>query len=167
MSCADFELLMAEALGDEIGAADRARLDAHLRDCAACREAFAEAGEAVGLLRRLPGAEDDLLAARTAAGQERWTSKGPGASGGRRWLLPMLRYAAVVAAAFAAGYAWSDRHPQQAATSLEVPDLSEAELQEDPAQHATSFESALARAYRRKPGGSDLAKCMSALFRSG
>lgn len=161
MSCADYEQLLAEALGDELSAADAVRLDEHLRECAACRQEFAQGTAAVAALRRLPRAEHVPERALDRGAGFR-TGGQVGRSAGVRWMQPALRYAAVVIMAFTAGYAWKGRTspPGQAA---DVSDM----VVDPPSRGAKSFESALARAYRQNPAGSDLAKCMSALLSGG
>ena len=55
MNCEDVEMLLADALGDELADADRAAFEAHLAECERCRREYETTRAAVQSMRALPG----------------------------------------------------------------------------------------------------------------
>ncbi len=104
MTCEDFEMLMADALGGELSPADRPVFEAHLAECEDCRREYESASKTVSTMRELPGPErltirregDRLVIDKAPARVLRspWWSRGG-----------VLRYAASILIAFTAGYA--------------------------------------------------------------
>jgi len=101
MNCNEFEVMLADELGGELGVAERAAFETHLAECPRCRVEHGSLHRAVGELKLLPAAEgvgvqrvgDQLVLSRTTT--RRMTMRWHG----------MLRYAALIVLAFAAGYA--------------------------------------------------------------
>ena len=167
MNCEDFEILMADALGDELSPADRPAFEVHLAECATCREEFDSNQKALGTMRALPGPrrvnvrrEGNRLVIEEprAANSSTVTRR-------QRWLTALaargvFRYAASVLIAFTAGYAVhagmmaADKAGQQPVTRLE---------KSPPADG--SFQHVLLSTHARKPSTSDLAKCLIAMAR--
>jgi len=166
MTCKDIEMLMADALGGELTSQDQAKFAEHVAHCAACRVQYEAGRLTIERMRSLPAAPEaearPLMKTRAAVSQGRQS----------RWILTpaLLRYAAVILLGFTAGYVSKAKYGEHQSTPrvAVVPDH-----QADPGratptvQAGGSFESALTNAYRRRPAGSDLAKAMSVLFRSG
>ncbi len=55
MKCEDVEMLMADALGDELSSDDRSVFEFHLAECDRCRQEYETALRAVDTMRLLPG----------------------------------------------------------------------------------------------------------------
>ena len=53
--CEDFEMLTADALGNELSEADRPAFEAHLAQCEKCRREYETASRTVSMMRALPG----------------------------------------------------------------------------------------------------------------
>jgi anti-sigma factor RsiW len=171
MKCEDFEMLMADALGDELAEANRGEFEEHLGECARCRAEY-EAGRAT--VRRMQAVDGPAVMAKptvpVGSGGLRLAAAsggGPRASRSFIQLAPLLRYAAVIAVAFIAGYGVRDASigASPGREALRVLDSQAAAGGASGDQR--SFESALTSVYRRRPAGSDLGKVMSALFRNG
>ena len=176
MNCEQFEDLLADALGGELSSVKRAGFDGHVRDCARCRREFESASAAISAMRSLPGPPVEAAAVgrdrlASAAESAPWMNREPNFR-----LPPILRYAAVIALAFIAGYvvrasmtraiSTRDIHPDSLVESR-----SRVETPESPRitdrfalAHPQSFEAAFAGAHLRDPSRSDLAKCMVAMF---
>ena len=54
MNCERFESLLADALGDELSAANRPAFEEHLRACERCRREYESSSAALSALRSLP-----------------------------------------------------------------------------------------------------------------
>ena len=172
MNCDHFELLMAEALGDELAEADRPAFEGHLALCERCREEYRTALATLRTLRSLPG--PDRVSAGIEGKAERITSC-PVAEARRlfQWSsAAVLRYAASVLIAFTAGYAV---HAGLATAPAHRPfDVTRVAVR-PPAVGSTAggisgpvtFGAALAGTHLRNPGRSDLANCMIAMFQKG
>lgn len=174
MNCQEFEILMADALGDELSPADRPAFEAHLAQCARCREEYESAGRAVETMRTLPGPrrvnvrrEGDRLVIeepRSAGLGERGTSRRSRFAFSR--FRGVFRYAASVLIAFTAGYAVhaglmvTDAGRQ---TLVQVPLTPEENTAQKPTTPGRDFRSAIVSAATGKPSRSDLAKCLVAM----
>ena len=154
MICTDFEPLLADALGGELTAADGPKFYAHIAACASCRTAYQEGSSAVSVLRSLPGPQRVALETDTAIG-----AADAAKTGRPRAANALLRYAASVLVAFAAGYALS---------GVRTPSPQDRTTAQRPSQKGLadggSFRIALARVHQRNPSRSDLAKGMITLF---
>ena len=77
MKCAEFEVLLSDALDGTIGPADQARLDEHARVCPACAELAADCGGVLTFLARTeaieppPALVERVLAHSTVAAAQR------------------------------------------------------------------------------------------------
>ena len=170
MNCKDIEMLMADALGDELSLSDRPVFEDHLAVCDRCREEFETARATVATMRALPGPQrvsihregnrlviEDRQAPAVLpfAGVSRWAVKS--------WRSGILRYAAGLFVAFAAGY-WL--HAGSTPTEVDGTVDSGAPVTRRVAPGDTpsdSLQRALASAHARNPARSDLAKCLIAL----
>lgn len=168
MNCANFELLMADALGDELSPGDRIVFEAHLGECQKCRQEYATARRAVAVMRELPGpvklVRDSNLA--TAGKGDRLVledkrAAGSTARGAPRWLKPparksasLFRYAASLLIAFAAGYALNERP-----NPLPVGPKPSRDSQKTTSD---TLRGALVSVHVRNPARCDLAKCLIA-----
>lgn len=161
MNCEEFELLLADELGGELGDADRAAFDGHLTSCATCRGENESLAGAVGRLQSLPAAPG-MRVERLGDRLILTPSKAMSASSmtSARWTRGLLSYAAGVALAFLAGY-FVHGVASPGATAVAPP------------RHvstATSpghdLQSAVAMQFSRNPGRSDLAKGLLAMYQS-
>jgi predicted anti-sigma-YlaC factor YlaD len=152
MKCSEFERLLADALGDEMSHSDRLVFEEHVCSCDRCRKDYESARVTLGRLRALSVAESgtvDVSAIR-ASGVARRAS--------------FLRYAASILVAFAAGYAvagWNAQRPD----ATERRRAAETKSSEGLERYASaSFGAALTEAFRERPGGSELSKCLAAMY---
>jgi anti-sigma factor RsiW len=169
VNCEEFEILMADALGDELSPSDRPAFEAHLAACARCREEYESATETVVTMRSLPGPrrvavkrEGNRLVIEDARNAG-LVGAGPRRSITGSWRV--FRYAASVLIAFAGGYALH--------AGLMAADASRRAVQMtaagpgDPVAPALtksdSLQSAIVSAHVRNPARTDLAKCLVAL----
>ncbi len=162
MNCSDFESLLAEALGHELDPADQAAIEVHLSECGRCRQEYDASCAALDRVRDLP-APPRVSIYREGPRLVIGPAHSP-AKRARRTTAALLRYAAVILLAFAAGYAYRSPARPQAPTT--------------PAHHAANdgphpdgprrptLRTALAAAHSSGPNRSDLAKCMSSLLTS-
>jgi predicted anti-sigma-YlaC factor YlaD len=106
MSGGHVDELLVDHLRGDLGAVERARVDAHLGDCAACRDSRASYARLVGALARTePPAPPIHWGAYRAELRERLERRQAG-RGARGWLgrpVPALVAAALVAALVVAG----------------------------------------------------------------
>ena len=167
MNCEDFEMLMADALGDELSPDDRPAFEAHLATCESCRRDFDSLSGTITTLRGLPGPVKvsvrregtRLVIDDTSEGPTIWQASGSWQ--GRA----LLRHAASVLAAFLGGYAL---HASLAPASPDVRAPAGPTVV-DPTVPDLSFDlhGALVRAHVHKPRRPDLAKALIALSGSG
>ncbi len=109
MNCKDFESLTADALGGELLAEERAAFEAHVAGCESCRRDYESLTETVQQVASLPPAppvriersgEQLVIAPETTAPPRRSWATGRAA-----------RFAAAIALAFVAGYAFRASAP--------------------------------------------------------
>lgn len=186
MTCEDFDILMADALGDELSDADRPAFEAHLAECEKCRREYETASRAVVTMRELPGPEritvrregnrlviEDKRAAARAAGfslrgrepgapLSRWFGYPRGLKPAARRFGGVFRYAASILIAFTAGYAL---HAGLMLTDVGRPVVHVAQPDDVSTEAASvgNLQQALVNAHVRKPARSDLAKCLIAM----
>lgn len=186
MTCEDFEILMADALGNELSDADRPAFEAHLAGCEKCRREYETASRAVVTMRELPGPEritvrregnrlviEDKRSAARAAGfslregepgapLSRWFGYPRGLKSAARRFGGVFRYAASILIAFTAGYAL---HAGLMLSDIGGPPAPIAQEGYDRARvaPASNLQQALVNAHVRKPARSDLAKCLIAM----
>jgi predicted anti-sigma-YlaC factor YlaD len=151
MSCEDFDVLMADALGGELAESDRARFEGHLAFCAACRDEYQSLAGAVDRMRSLPGSS------RVSESIER-EALSDGAVPARRSRIGVFyRYAASVLLAFGAGYVFRGESGLASPSGAPVA-----------AQRAhdggVTLGTALVSAHQKRPGGSGLSAAMTAMF---
>ena len=102
MNCQDFETLLADALGDELGSADRVAFDNHLKQCAECRRDYESATKTIGAMRSLP---DHPAIPIERIGDRLVIGAASGSAPSRRFRLRRAApIAAAIALAFASGY---------------------------------------------------------------
>ncbi len=162
MNCANLELLMADALGDELSPGDRIAFETHLGECQKCRQEYATARRAVAAMRELPGPVrlvHDSNLARAGKGDRLVLAEKQTA--GSAWVQPparksagLFRYAASLLIAFAAGYALNER-PNPLTVGPE-PSRDSQETTSD------TLRGALVSVHVRNPARCDLAKCLIA-----
>ena len=167
MKCEDYEMLMADALGDELSPADRSAFEAHLATCASCRSDYDSLSGTVTTLRDLPGPVGVSVRREGTRLVIEETTERPAAwrTGGSWESRALLRYAASVLVAFLGGYAF---HAGLMPVSSRVPTLPGPPV----LVHATPDQSsdlhgALVRAHVHKPRRPDLAKALIALGGTG
>ncbi len=176
MNCEQFENSLPDALGGELSADQRAEFDKHVRVCERCRREFESTSAALSAIRSLPAPPVEAM----AIGRDRFVTEAefaPRTSGGPILQLhPLLRYAAVIAIAFVAGYvvragltpSISSREVVPGSAVESRPGVDAPEFpritERFASAHSGSFEAAFAGAHLKNPSGSDLAKCMVAMF---
>lgn len=115
MTCEDVNSLAADYLGGELSPSLRSEVDAHLVDCAACRSELAGLATAAHALHAttVSPAEAERRVASLAVPASSPVSVGPShraapplarSRGAAAWWVAPLRYAAVIALAFTAGF---------------------------------------------------------------
>ena len=110
MNCQDFETLLADALGDELGSADRVAFDNHLKQCAQCRRDYESATKTIGAMRSLP---DHPAIPIERIGDRLVIGAASGSAPSRRFRFRRAApISAAIALAFASGYL--ARHAQTA-----------------------------------------------------
>jgi anti-sigma factor RsiW len=172
MNCEEFEMLMVDALGDELPSRRHPAFSAHLAECSKCRRDYESARRAVETMRDLP-APRPVTVRREG---DRLVIENPRAAGfnprGRpRRLTPatrlgrgLLRYAASVLIAFTAGYALHAGLMVRGAVrpgGIPVRQGTETGLPEPDG----GLQQALVDAHDRSPSSSNLAKCLMAMAR--
>jgi hypothetical protein len=187
MNCNEFEQRLADAWGDELADSDRARFEAHARDCPSCRELYEDGRRALGVMRSLDG-PPRVVVRREA---NRLVLEWPGGVAGTNaaieasepqgdtsrpslklpWFLRgAIRHAAVLLIAFTAGYLFHaglilfDAR-REAATSRPPDHVADTGTGHKAPRSAT-LHTALANAYTRSPGSSELATVLIALARA-
>ncbi len=172
MNCNEFELLLADALGDELSDADRPAFEQHLSQCENCRREYDAAMGTVHTLQSLTGPqlvsierENDRLIIREASSTLSEDSTTASASPSMKpFRFGLMRYAASVLIAFTAGYGL---HAGMMVTGSGNPTQTA-----DPISHnaaivntaSSDFQSALISVHTKNPARSDLAKGMIAMF---
>lgn len=159
MNCKEFELLLADELGGELADTDRAAFDEHLANCPACRREHESLAGAVGRLQSLPAAPsvrverlgERLMLTPTAAMRRSVSTS---------WMSGLLRYAAVVAFAFLAGYFVHATKVPSATT------LAPSSVVSTTGSPGRDLQTAVAMQFSRNPGRSDLAKGLLAMYQS-
>ncbi len=169
MKCEEFEMMIAESLGSELAESDRPALEAHLAECPRCREELRAAEGLLLTMRSIPGPTgQEVFGGRP----ESIGSSDPRFQESSAWILrksvPLLRYAAIILAAFGAGYFVRSTNVSMERDGVDhaatVDSIARKARPDPDGNEMRTFEAALSGAYRRNPGGSDLAKCMRALF---
>lgn len=161
MNCTDFEVLLADALGDELSAVDRPVFEAHLAECEKCRREYETALRTVTTMRALPG---PARATVRREGNRLVIDDRPSHAPRVPWWFRggVFRYAASILIAFLAGYAV---HAGLMMTEAERP--ADHLVQTDDSIEAPASPSSLQRAlvhtHVRNPARSDLAKCLIAM----
>lgn len=110
MQCGVFQDKLADWLGDELNPAERVEFEKHANQCAVCRKELEQLSHAARAVHMLRPSE-----AAVAAGVGRVAL--PVAATPRRWSVAaaLLRYAAVIAFAFVAGFVSRGAPPTETA----------------------------------------------------
>ncbi|MEK6674436.1 MAG: zf-HC2 domain-containing protein [Planctomycetota bacterium] len=183
MGCEDYQLLMADALGNELAESDRCRFEDHLAACETCRREYEASSKSVQMLRSLPEpSEMDL-----ARNQHEWVGSESARQPIRRGLVTssrlrsmrILRQAASIALAFTAGFGvhgmWTaSRFPSGTADTLQhsfVSDDPNARAINESSRRSrdsrltnNSFEAAVARAQSARPDRSAWFNTVAAMY---
>ena len=159
MNCDKFEMLLADAIGEELADTDRTTFEGHLAMCEKCREEYRTAIATVRTLRTLPSTT------RVSSAIDRDVAL-PFASGAvkTRYVRPwvrVMRYAASVLLAFTAGYGAHGLGGADFSSPSTVVFQTGVGAAERP-----TFGKALAGNFRRDRGRSDLARGLIAMFPS-
>lgn len=163
MNCERFEMLLADALGDELAATDRAAFENHLAECDKCRSEYESLQQPLRAMRDLPGPEHVTVVRkgdRLVIQSER--TRSPFAA---RWLSSgVMRYAAVIGFAFFAGYVF---HAVTAETERASNERGSGFVEHGspPSLIRDGFEQRLVAVHMRGPARSGLAKCLMAMAR--
>lgn len=98
MTCAEFEILLADYIDDTLGSSERAALEQHATSCAGCGEFFEDAKGAAALLQRaqevtVPPDLVTRIAFQAPRGRTREPLERPGLLSrfAGRWLQPILQ----------------------------------------------------------------------------
>ena len=164
MNCENFEMLMADALGDELGEDDRAPFEAHRAACETCRREYESLKRTVDAMRTLAGPrkvrvqrdgerlviqpiDSDALSVSHGSKPVALQSSG------------LLRFAASILIAFTAGYAIH--------AGLMMADDARQEPLVNQVENVapTSVRGSLISAHARNPSRSGLAKCLATITR--
>ncbi|MBI5368552.1 MAG: zf-HC2 domain-containing protein [Planctomycetes bacterium] len=105
MNCDETDERLAEELGGELGAAGRAELEAHLRDCSECRREAESLRGVVAALGELPGVTPEEAAERARGAASRAAARAAGVVWRRRAGV-VLRYAAALLVGALAARGW-------------------------------------------------------------
>jgi len=169
MNCEDFEMLMADALGEELSPDDRPTFEDHLSECERCRREYESARATVTTLRNLPGARGVSVhreGSRLVIEDPSWASRGAPAaarqgSPAHRLAGNVFRYAAGLLIAFIGGYGLhaAITAADAARRGREVALIAGNEQPDE----GKSLQSVFASDYARNSGRSDLAKCLLAM----
>jgi anti-sigma factor RsiW len=147
MKCEEFEMLMADALGDEITGTDALAFEQHIAQCNKCSAEYQSLKRSLQTLHSLPG-PDHVSVERL--GDRLVISPVCGAPRARlhRFGLATLRYAATILIAFVAGYSW---HTEPAAPQV------------NPEAPSEAIEQRFVDIHAQKPERSHFAKCLLAV----
>lgn len=164
MNCEDFEMLMADALGDELAESDRVQFEAHLAACETCRRECESLKRTVDATRTLAGPrkvrvqrDGDRLVIQPEDTPARSVLHGPVSAvwrGGR-----LLRFAASVLIAFTAGYA------VHAGLMMTDDATREPQIVQVDRASPPSVRGSLVSAHARNPSRSGLANCLATIAR--
>ncbi len=163
INCETAEGLIAELLGEEIDAMDRARLDQHLSDCVDCRREVASLSRVQSTL--IDGLEPRASFASARSSDTSNTHRATGKRNG----MPMVRLAAMIAISFGLGYIV--RGMPETGTSNDGPrgnGPNERSAVVRTGQRGdglrAEFAARLKAAHRLTPGASDFSKSLMALL---
>lgn len=164
MNCEDFDMLMADALGDELAEEDRAGFEAHLATCETCRSEYESLRRTVDATRTLAGPRNvrvqhdgERLVIQPIDSDALSVSHGPKRTALRSGGL--LRFAASILIAFTAGYAVH-------AGLMMADDAQQKQFVNRVENVApTSVRGSLVMAHARNPSLSGLAKCLATITR--
>ena len=147
MKCEEFEMLMADALGDELTTADSSLFEQHIGQCKNCRAEYESLTRSLQTLHSLPGPARMKV---ERSGDRLVISPESGAPSARlhRFGLATLRYAATILIAFVAGYAW---HTESGAPLIE------------PGARGEAIQQRFVDIHAQKPQRSHFAKCLLAV----
>lgn len=159
MNCERFNEMLADALGDELGSADRSAFDGHLDACMGCRREYESLAETLDAIRTL---KDVPQEPRLSTHEIRTVFRSSAPAVRRFRMFAVLRYAAIIALAFTAGYAFRGGAglPPPGKSAIEMTDRSHQPLQ---AGRITTLD-ALANAHRSNPHATMMTKLMIALY---
>ena len=170
MNCEPFESMMADALGDELSPDDRTVFEAHLAGCDQCRHEYETRLQTIKSLRDLPGPQRVTIQRRGNRLVIQGLPESPPEVMRVRYR-GVLRYAAGLLIAFTAGYAThlgmmmgedgsvtSSLSPVADHQGSEKMNFASAQVERD------TLQSSLVNVHFRRPGRSDLAKCMIAML---
>lgn len=164
MNCDEIQLLMADALGGELSASNRARLESHLAECPRCRKDLASSRDALDEIRTMPAP----VRVRLRREGRHFVAEpivGSGFSANLWQRTSAWRRAASIIIAFTAGYALH-AGLMLTRTGPAVPSQKTQHVTSTAASRDDSFDKALVLAHQRNPLRSDMAKYMGALFTS-
>ena len=170
MNCEPVDSMMADALGDELSPDDRTAFEAHLAGCDRCRHEYETRLQTIKALRGLPGPQRVTIQRRgNRLVIEGLPESQPGVM--RVRYRGVLRYAAGLLIAFTAGYAThlgmmmgdggsasSSISPGAKHQGSEEMSFASARMERD------TLQSSLVSVHIRRPGRSDLAKCLIAML---
>lgn len=164
MNCEDFEMLMADALGDELTEGDRTAFEAHLGTCESCRHEWQSLKRTLDATLTLAGPrkvrvqhDGERLVIEPMESDAFSMLQGPKRTAPRYGGL--LRFAASILFAFTAGYGvhagfmMADDARQQQPT---------AQFESTP---SPTVRGSLVTAHARNPSRSGLAKCLATIMR--
>lgn len=164
MNCEDFEMLMADALGDELAEGDRAGFKSHIASCETCRREYESLTQTLDAARTLAGPrkvsvqrDGSRLVIQPAESDALTLSHGPEHTVVRNGGL--LRFAASILFAFTAGYAV---HAGLMMAGNATPEQRIARIEN---VAPPSVRRSLVLAHVRNPSRSSLAKCLAAITR--
>ena len=173
MNCQEFELLMADALGDELSPQDRPAFEAHLSGCDRCRREYESSRATVSAMRSVSDTERVRVwreGSRLVIEGPSWATRGAPATDqrvrlARRPVSNLFRYAAGLLIAFICGYglhaAMTVNH---AARLAKGPDRVAPRAPSDTStDQGSTFQAVFASRYMGSPARSDLAKCLLAM----
>lgn len=171
MNCDQFEQMLPDALGSELGDADREAFDAHRAGCPACAREYDGLATTVRSVRRtaeVPPVSARRIGSRLVLEQGAHGAAAVAAGHSTPWRAA-FRYAAAILMAFVAGYAASDRLRGGSPAAPRIADVTPSQAPAESGASAGSgatFESALAAVHQQDPTAPGLAKCVRALLGS-
>lgn len=165
MKCEEFELLLADALGDELSENGQVVLDRHLATCPACRCDYESAMRTVDGMRSIPGSKS----VRMRREGRRWIVDDthadgvtpPTRSAPRTQGYGVFRWAASILIAFTTGYAFHAGVMMKGAIERFEPTPMMVDV-----DGSVNVYGALLRAHAVKPSRANLAKALMVLGKS-